>query len=89
MVNDVTNVSDLSGYRFLKRLTTQRSRLADLAATTHGANNTLKGINEQLKKNVHNQQVLNTHLAGVVKQYGSTKKTSVSKPELALVVSNN
>ena len=63
----VAKVTSLAAHKFLTKLAESKKRVQELSETAHNADNSLKGINDQLRRNVEAQKVLNRHLAASAK----------------------
>lgn len=59
----MVEVTSLSVFRFLKRLSKTRQEADNLCKITTEAGVKLKDVNEQLRRNVESQRILNKHLA--------------------------
>lgn len=59
----MAEVTSLPVFRFLNRLKKSREDAQQLTSLATDASTQLKGMNEQLKRNVEAQRILNKHLA--------------------------
>lgn len=62
-VTSLSRVTSLPAFRFLKRLAASKESAQALTTLATDADTKLKDVNEQLRRNVESQRILNKHLA--------------------------
>jgi hypothetical protein len=65
-------ITSLPAFRFLKRMAKTKQEAESLTKLASDADIKLKDVNEQLKRNIEAQRILNKHLAGRNKERKTT-----------------